>query len=124
MAPLSEGKHTGEFILAEAPGTISRDTVTVTVDASTTLEPGTVLGRLAASGKYVPYDDSASDGSEDAAGVLYGALTNSDVSAADLSGVILDFAAEVRGADLVWGEGVDETKGTADLAALGVKVRG
>lgn len=120
---LTELIHTAAFILAESPGTISRDTVTVTVPANTTYVPGTVLGQLSGSGKYVPYDDSNSDGSETAAGILYGALVNDTNAPDDYVGVIINFGAEVRSADLTWGNGVDETGGTADLAALGVKVR-
>jgi hypothetical protein len=120
---LTEGKNTGEFLLAEADGTISRDTVDVTVAAATTLAPGTVLGQLSGSGKYVPYDDAASDGSETAAGILYGELVNAGNAPADLEGVIIDFCAEVRAADLVWGDGVDDEAGLAHLAALGIKAR-
>jgi Na+-transporting NADH:ubiquinone oxidoreductase subunit NqrA len=124
MAELNEGKHTGEFILAEAPGTISRDTVTVTVGAATKLAPGTVLGKLSGTGLYVPYDDSASDGSENAAGILYGELDNSEgIAPADITGVVIDAIAEVREDDLVWGDGVDEAAGLADLLALNIKAR-
>lgn len=126
MSTKTEGKHTGEFLISESPGHISRDQATVTVAAATTLEPGTVLGKLTATGKYVPYDNVGSDGSEAAAGVLYGALTNDDVAPADLQGVVINFGAEVRAADLVWASGLvdaDKTAGLADLAAFGVKAR-
>lgn len=120
---LSEGKYTAEFLVSEAPGTTSRDTVTVTVPANTTLTPGTVLGQVAATGKYVPYDDANSDGSETAAGVLYAELANATGAPADADGVIVNWSAEVREDDLVFGEGVDETGAKSDLAALGVKAR-
>lgn len=120
---LTEGKYAGEFLVAESPGTISRDTVTVTVAASTTLAPGTVLGQISGSGKYVPYDDSYSDGREVAAGVLVGKLANTTNGAVDKTGVIVNWCAEVREDDLVWETGVDETGGLADLAALGIKAR-
>jgi Bacteriophage lambda head decoration protein D len=120
---LEQGKNTAEFLVSEAPGTQSRDTVTVTVPASTTLNPGTVLGKIAASGKYVPYDDAASDGREDAAGILYGALVNDTLAGADYDGVVINWSAEVREADLEFGAGVDEDKAAADLGALGIKLR-
>lgn len=120
---LEEGKYPGEFILQEMPGTISRDEVTVRVPANTTLNSGAVLGQISASGKYVPFDDASSDGREDAAGILYAELVNDTVAAVDKTGVILNWSAEVRSADLEWEEGVDEDKGLADLAALGVKAR-
>lgn len=119
----TEGRYAGAFLVAESPGTISRDTVTVTVAASTTLAPGAVLGQISASGKYVPYDDSYSDGREVAAGVLYGEIANAALAPADKTGVIVNFGAEVRGDDLIWETGVDETGGLADLAALGIKAR-
>jgi hypothetical protein len=121
---LNEGKYSGEFILSEAPGTISRDNVTVTVAASTTMEPGQVLGKLAATGKYVAFDETATDGRETAAGILYAELDNSAVgSPADFSGVIVNWSAEVREADLVWGT-ADDSVGIPQLEALGIKVRG
>lgn len=120
---LTEGKYAGEFILGESPGTISRDTVTVTVPASTTLQPGAVLGQLSASGKYVPYDDAESDGRELAAGILNAELVNATLAPVDETAVIINWGAEVRADDLVWETGVDEDGGIADLAALGIKVR-
>jgi hypothetical protein len=120
---MNEGTYPGEFLVTESPGTISRDTVTVTVAADTTLESGTVLGQITASGKYVPFDDSSSDGRETAAGILYAKLENDTESADDLTGVVINFGAEVRSADLVWGEGVDDDAGLADLAARYIKAR-
>jgi hypothetical protein len=121
---LNEGMYTGEFILTESPGTISRENVTVTVAASTVLSPGQVLGKLTATGKYVPFDDTASDGSESAAGILYSELDNSaSLSPADFDGVVINAVAEVRGEDLEWGS-ADDTVGIPQLEALFVKVRG
>lgn len=123
MSELTEGRHTGEFILSELPGTLSRDTVTVDVPASTTLAPGTVLGQISASGYYAQYDDAASDGRETAAAILVGELANDTLGAVDVEGVVIDFGAEVRADDLVWGVGVDEAGGLVDLAALAIKAR-
>ena len=119
---LSENQYASEFLQTEAPGKISRENVTVTVAASTTLVPGQVLGKISASGKYVPYDDTASDGRETAAGILYSEAVNAALSPADVDGVIINGIAEVRGADLEWGA-ADVPTGTADLAALFIKVR-
>jgi hypothetical protein len=124
MGVLTESQHTGEFIQSESPGTISRDTVTVHVAANTTMAAGSVLGQIAASGKYVDYDDASSDGREDAAGILYGAIVNDTNAAADYDGVIINWGAEVRSADLTYNtDGADTDKAESDLAALGVKVR-
>lgn len=123
MAVLTEGKHTGEFLVSEAPGTISRETVTVTVGAATELEPGAVLGKITATGKYVPYDDGAADGSEVAAGILYAAAENAGGAPLDVRATIIDALAEVRAADLVWQAGVDEAGGLVDLRARYIKAR-
>lgn len=125
---LTEGKRTGEFIISESPGTISRSKVTVTVAASTKLSPGHVLAKLAATGKYVEYDNAGTDGSETAAAVLFDEQDNSDnLSAADFTeAVVIDFGAEVRDLDLSYFTGAsagDKTAAKADLEALGVKAR-
>jgi hypothetical protein len=123
MTPLSETKHDGEFLLSEAHGALSRQAVTVDVPAATTLEPGTVLGKLSGTGHYAPYDDSASDGTETAVAILYAGLTNDGVAPAAMNGVVIDCLAEVRSDDLVWGDGVDDDGGLADLAARYIKAR-
>ena len=124
MSVKTEGKHTGEFLVSEAPGTRSRDKVTVTVPANTTLQPGYVLGQLSAGGKYVPYDNAETDGREDAAGILYDELVNDTDAGVDHVATIINCDAEVRKADLVWlDEQNDETAGLADLLALGIKAR-
>jgi hypothetical protein len=97
--------------------------VTVTVAGSTTLAPGTVLGKITSSGKYVVYDNSWSDGREVAAGILLAELENTSVSPADMTGVVIDAVAEVRSDDLTWGDDADATAGLADLAARFIKAR-
>ena len=120
---LNEGVYAEEFILSELPGRISRDVVTVTVAATTTLDPGQVLGKITATGKYVPVDDTASDGRENAAGILVRELANAAGSPADFAdALVLNFGAEVSEGGLIWGAS-DDAAGIADLAALGIKVR-
>src|SRR3990170_2356504 len=109
MTVLTEGRHPSEFVVAESPGTISRDPITLALPATTVFAPGTVLGQLAADGTYVPYDDADTDGREEAVGVLYGEARNDAATPATVPGVIVNWGAEVRRADLVFLEGVDET---------------
>jgi len=125
MSTKTEGKHPSEFIVSESNGTQSRDKVTVTVPAGETYVPGTVLGQNTTSAKYRAYDDAASDGHDVAAGILFGECDNSaGVGAVDFEdAVIINWSAEVRAADLVWGLGVDDDGGLADLATLGIKAR-
>lgn len=115
----TEGYHTLEFLLSEAEGNRSRDVETVTVAGSVALPSGTVLGRITATGKYVKYNDAASDGSQTAAAVLYNDLpgTNGDYKAA-----VFKRDCEVIGSVLNGGSGVD-ANGKADLIALGIIVR-
>jgi hypothetical protein len=119
----TEDSSPGIFILSESPGTISRDTVSVTVPAATTLAPGTVLGQLSGTGAYAPYDDRESDGTENAAGVLYGELVNDGNAPIDIAAMILDWGCALRADGLVWAAGVDVDGGLADLAGIGIKAR-
>lgn len=126
MSTKTEGQHTGEFVVTESPGHISRDTVTVTVGASTTLAAGLVLGKITATSKYVPYANGASDGSEVAAAVLYDNVVNADVAPADIDAVVINQDAEVRAADLQWKSGqvdADKAAGLVDLLTKGIKAR-
>ena len=52
MTTFTEGTHPGGFLVWEAFRDYTRETITI---ASGTLAPGTVLGRITASGKYTRY---------------------------------------------------------------------
>jgi hypothetical protein len=126
MATKNEGRHTGEFLISENLGHISRDEATVTVAAETTLKAGMVLGRLSASGKYVPYDDAETDGSEVAYGILYEEAVNEAETPADVQKAVINQDAEVRASSLEWAAGVNDAAklaAYADLLARGIKVR-
>jgi hypothetical protein len=113
MPELQEGQHTGEFIVSEGNGTISRQTVTVL--SGETLEAGAVLGKVGASGKYKVLNPAGADGSQVAAGILYDAV---DASAADTEGVAVVRLAEVHGGELVWPDGMTTTQKGIALTAL------
>lgn len=113
MPELQEGRYAGEFVVAEGNGTISRETITVL--AGQTLEAGTVLGKITASGKYRILDPAATSGAETAAGILYGPV---DASAGDAPGVAILRLAEVNAAELVWPDGITSNERTAALAEL------
>jgi hypothetical protein len=112
---LTEGKYTGEFLLSEANGTRSREEVVIAAAASA-MVPGTLVGKITASGKYVAYNNGASDGTQTAAGVLYQHVAD---SAADQKAVIIARDAEVNGDELTG----SDAAGVADLLALGIIVR-
>ena len=90
MTTLTETPHPGGFLVWEAFRDYTRETITV---ARGTLEPGTVLGRITASGKYAAHDPAAVDGTETAVAVLWG---KADASGGDTLAVAL-----VRGPAIV-----------------------
>ena len=90
MTTLTETTHPGGFLVWEALRDYTRETITV---AAGTLEPGTVLGRITASGKYAAHDPAAIDGTETAVAVLWG---RADATAGDVPAVAL-----VRGPAIV-----------------------
>lgn len=104
------------FVVSEASNQRSRDNVTVTV-AGADIPSGTVMGKITASGKYVPYSNAASNGSEVAAGILYQHI---EAQTGDVKAVIFNADCEVNRKELT---GLD-TAGEADLKAIGIKVRG
>ena len=120
MTTLTEGRHAGEYIVSEANGCRSRETITLTGGPYV---PGTILGKITASGKYTVYDQDAADGTEAAAAILY---DHADGSAADVEAVVDIRDIEVNGYDLTWPGDIDAGEkviAIAELAALGVIVR-
>jgi hypothetical protein len=90
MTTLNEGRHTGGFLVWEAFRDYCRETVTI---AAGTLEPGSVLGKITATGHYAAHDPAATDGTETAVALLWG---KADASAGAIAAVAL-----VRGPALV-----------------------
>jgi hypothetical protein len=101
MTILTEGRHAGGFIIWEAARDYTREVVTIaTGGGNPVLEPGTVLGKITASGKYAAHDPAAVDGTETAVAVLWG---KADATAADVDAVVLlRGPAIVNGNDLVF----------------------
>jgi hypothetical protein len=115
MGIKTEKRHAGEFLLAEANGTLSREKLTV-VSGAGVLEAGTLLGKITASGKYKAYANANSDGSETAAAILYAGI---DATAADAVAVAIVRHAEVNAGSLI---GLD-APARVDLTALQIAVR-
>jgi len=87
MTILTEGRHAGGFIVWEAARDYCREVVTIaTGGANPVLEPGAVLGKITASGKYADHDPAAVDGTETAVAVLWG---KADATASDVEAVVL-----------------------------------
>ena len=121
MTTLSETTHPGGFLVWEAFRDYSREVVTI---AAGTLEPGTVLGKITASGKYAAHDPAATDGTETAVAVLWG---KADATGGDTPGVaVVRGPAIVNRHDLVFAGTPTEGEITAAHAALlaaGILVR-
>jgi hypothetical protein len=123
MTVLNEGRHPGEFLMSEANRQRSRGNITVASGAGI-IAPGTVLGKVTASGKYVASAVGAADGSQTAVAVaLYGCdATSAD---ADIAAIVRD--AEVNGNVLTYHADRDQAgekaSANADLAAVGIIVR-
>ena len=121
MTTLTEGTHPGGFLVWEAFRDYTRETITV---AAGTLEPGTVLGKITASGKYAAHDPAAVDGTETAVAVLWG---KADASGGDATAVaVVRGPAIVNRHDLVFAGTPSEAEIAAAhtaLLAAGILVR-
>lgn len=84
---------------------------------------GFTITVAAGSGKYVAFDQDATDGSQHAAAILFRAT---DATDGDRSALVVARQAEVKGACLVWPSDIDageKTAALADLAALTIIAR-
>lgn len=116
VTPLAENWHDGGFIVSEANGHMSRETVTLS--GATKVLAGTVLGKITATGKYVPLDTGAADGSEVAVAVLF---ATKDVTSADKDALIMARLCEVNGSELIWPDGALTAEITAAKAELALQ---
>ena len=123
MTTLTEGKHAGGFLVWEVLRDYTRDTVTVASGAGK-LEPGTVLAKITTGGKYTVLTPGTSNGSQNAAGILWAGVDAADADAPGV--VILRGPAIVNRHEIIWPEGATEaqiTAATTALAALGIILR-
>lgn len=123
MVTYTEGRHPGEGLLSEANFHRSRDKITI-LSGSGVLVPGTVLGKITASGKYKPSTATGSDGGQTAAAIL---LYPVDATSADVDVAAITRDAEWNGNTLTYGATLDDdTKKAAartQLAAVGIIAR-
>jgi len=123
MPVFTEGRHDGEFIISEAAGKRSRENITI-VSGAGVIAPGTVLGKITASGKYQASAVGAADGSETAAAV---AISGCDATSGDVEIAAIVRDAEVNGNILTYHADRDldaeKTAANDDLAGAGVIVR-
>ena len=123
MTTFTQGKHAGGFLVWEVLRDYTRETVTL-VSGAGKLAPGTVLGRITTGGKYTILTPGASNGSQNAAGILWGPVDATDADAPGV--VILRGPAIVNRHEIIWPEGATEaqiTTATTALVALGIILR-
>jgi len=112
-----------EALIAEAPGYISRETVTLKGGIGV-VKACTVLGQIAADKKYVPSPATGDDGSQAAVAML---LVETDTSAGDIEVAIIRRTAEVVGGMLNFDASVNTPELIASkleqLAVVGVVAR-
>jgi len=122
MNPYIEKTRALEFLISEAPVTLSRDTFTL-LPSQGVLVAGTVLSRVTASGKYQILAPAGSGGAEVARAILsVGVL---DV-AADQTITAIDCHAEVLLSLITFPAGITAPQtvtATANLAARFIKLR-
>ena len=122
----TEGPRNLAFVLSEGNGKISRDVVIIAEGAGK-LEPGTVLGQITASEKYVASPNAevvGAEGAETASAVLaYGV----DATNADVEAVVVKRQAEVKAPMLIFDASVNDATKTAakhtQLAAVTIIAR-
>ncbi|WP_366655343.1 head decoration protein [Fodinicurvata sp. EGI_FJ10296] len=110
---LNEGRRTGEFLVSEASGYRSRDQGQLMTDEP--LPAGTVLGRITATGTFVPLNPGADDGGETPAAILY---ANAEASESSQPATVILRDAEVNAHCLEWPAAISEAEQAAAEAAL------
>lgn len=121
MAALVSGVRPLDFLLSQANFQRSRDNVVFLTGVI--YQPGQVLGKVTASGKYKPVDSAAVDGSAVAVAVC---CYPYDATAGDIKGVAITRQAEVKADGLIYPTGIsagNKTTAVAQLVAAGIIVR-
>lgn len=124
----TEGKHPGEFLMSEAPGVgaLSREVITIASGAGV-IAPGTVLGKITASGKYIPSPAAEVSGSEGAEVADAVNLYVVDATSADVEVTAIVRSAVLNGHELIYDASRnlagEQLAARVDLAAKDVIVR-
>lgn len=117
---ITDGPRTGEYIVGEEQDYRSRDVAIITGGK---YAPGTVLGKITASGKLTQLAPAASDGSQTAVAVLY---QGCDASTKDQRRTVHSRNCSVNGNLLIYPAGATANQKQAavnQLTALGIIVR-
>ena len=116
----TEGQWQAEFIVSEGNGKISRDAGVLTAAAAAKIVAGTVVGKVTATGKYAILAPGASDGTQNAAGILISEAADNTLGGApaDFKVTVLTRLAEYNSAEIVWPGGITGGQQTAAIAQL------
>lgn len=113
MAVQTEPNRLNDFLAWEQVHLYSRDKVTIA--SGENLSVGQVVGKVTASGEYAAFNQDATDGTEDAGGIV---VDNYDATDGAIEGVIIARDALVKPDGLVWPEDIESAEITAALAQL------
>ncbi|MBP0440681.1 head decoration protein [Tianweitania sediminis] len=122
-ATLTEDRFSGaaHYIVSEANGMYRSREQVVIASGSGVLKPGTVLGKITASGKYSVYNPAGANGTETAAAILW---EGCDATSEDVRRTATVRDTEVHADVLAWGAGVTtdqhKTDALTDLASSGI----
>lgn len=120
MTIKTEGKHAGGYVVSEANGHRSRETITV--KQGEVLEAGAVISLHSTDNKWREYQNDETDFG--AVGILF---DNVDATDGDVEAVAHVRDCEVNYNDLVWSateDTGDRAAAITDLKAVGIIVRG
>lgn len=115
MSALTEGAYLSDWLREERENSFSREVIMI-LAGSGTLVTGTVLGKITTGGKYVPLDLDASDGSQNAAGILVANVIAESGVDEDAVAIVRDAGINAEG--LTWPTGASAGEKATALAAL------
>lgn len=109
-----------EHVISEAQGRRSREQVLIDSALAETLLPGTVLGKVTATGRYLPLNPAAADGTETAATVAnHREEVRDPVAHIRTSAMARD--CELNGNKMFWPEGITDAQKKAAEAQLALQ---
>lgn len=122
----TEGRHAAEFIMEELGVSFSRDNITIPAGTGI-VEPGTVLGSVTASGKFVPSTAEVVAGAEGAEVANAINIYRVDATDADVTVAAIVRGSTVNGKIITYDASVADDAATAakiaQLADAGIIVR-
>jgi hypothetical protein len=104
----NEGNVIGDWLKGELHDPKDFCRASVTVLAGSSLESGAVLGQISASGKYSAWDPDATDGSDEAAGILLYAVESDSDADEEKVAILARGPAQIFASKLSWIDGLSE----------------